>query len=109
MDNFKLIYKILRYLEKAMDYDEPYMDFISAKALRISEQRWTAIIEMLAENGYIKGIEIKISADGTGTAANGASSGSMCFSPLLEHCLDMWRKLSGLDDVKAQSCFRVVP
>ena len=67
MDNFRIVYKILRYLEKAMDYDEPDMDFISAGTLGISRRRWNAIIEMLTENGYIKGIEIKISADGNET------------------------------------------
>ena len=53
---------------KGYDYDDPDMDFISAKTLGISQQRWNAIIEMLAENGYIKGIEIKASADRTETA-----------------------------------------
>ena len=49
MDNFKTIYKILKYLEQAMDYDEPDLDRISADALGISEQRWVAIMEMLAK------------------------------------------------------------
>lgn len=39
MDNFRVIYRILRYLEKALDYDEPNMDCISAKALKLSDQR----------------------------------------------------------------------
>lgn len=47
MDNFRLIYRILRYLEKAMDYDEPNLEQISAKILGITEQRWTAIMAML--------------------------------------------------------------
>ena len=33
MDNFKIIYRILQYLEKAMDYDEADIDFISAAKL----------------------------------------------------------------------------
>ena len=40
MDNFKAIYRILRYLEKAMDYDEPDMDQISASALGLTDKRW---------------------------------------------------------------------
>lgn len=59
MDNFKIIYRILKYLEKAMDYDEADTDFISAKKLGISDQRWIAIMEMLAKEGYITGIDIK--------------------------------------------------
>ena len=64
MDNFKIIYRILRYLEKAMDYDEADIDFISASRLGISEQRWTAIMEMLVKEGYIVGIGVKRSAGG---------------------------------------------
>jgi uncharacterized protein involved in tellurium resistance len=64
MDNFKIIYRILRYLEKAMDYDEADIDFISAERLKISEQRWISIMEMLVKEQYIEGIEIKRSVDG---------------------------------------------
>lgn len=64
MDNFKVIYRILRYLEKAMDYDEPDMDCISAEVLGLSMQRWTSIMEMLATEGYISGLTVKRSIDG---------------------------------------------
>lgn len=64
MDNFKVIYRILRYLEKAMDYDEPDVEQISAKALGLSPQRWTSIMEMLATEGYVTGLSIKRSLDG---------------------------------------------
>ncbi len=49
MDNFKVIYRILRYLEKAMDYDEPDMDCISADALGLTKSRWAAIMEILVD------------------------------------------------------------
>ena len=64
MDNFRIIYRILRYLEKALDYDEPDMERISAKALGLSEQRWTALMSMLAKEGYVEGISIQKSFDG---------------------------------------------
>ena len=64
MDNFKIIYRILQYLEKAMDYDEADIDFISASKLGISEQRWTVIMEMLVKEGYVTGIGVKRSTDG---------------------------------------------
>lgn len=64
MDNFKVIYRILRYLEKAMDYDEADTSFISAGALKISEQRWAAIMEMLVTEGYIAGMAVSRSRDG---------------------------------------------
>lgn len=69
MDNFKAIYRMLRYLEKAMDYDEADLGFISAGKLKISEQRWLSIMEMLAKEHYIDGIEVKRSADGEAFAS----------------------------------------
>lgn len=64
MDNFSIIYRILRYLEKAMDYDEIDMDRISSTALKVSEQRWVAIMEMLTTEGYVEGMSVKRSLDG---------------------------------------------
>jgi yjcQ protein len=64
MDNFNIIYKILKHLEKAMDYDEFDMDFVSAEHLKISENRWVRIWEMLTEEGYVDGVNIKYGAQG---------------------------------------------
>lgn len=64
MDNFRIIYRILSYLEKAMDYDEADIEQISAQKFRLSEQRCTALIEMLAKEDYIDGISITRSIDG---------------------------------------------
>lgn len=47
MDNSSVIYKILKKLEKAMDIDEFSLDDISAEVLKINENRWAAIKEML--------------------------------------------------------------
>ncbi len=65
MDNFRVIYRILRYLEKALDYDEPNMDCISAKALKLSDQRWVALMEMLSKEGYIDGFSVQRIVDGS--------------------------------------------
>jgi len=59
-DNFKIIYKVLTSLEKAMDYPEFDMNSISAKTLGVSDERWFRYIEMLTDAGYIKGAEIKM-------------------------------------------------
>ena len=64
MDNFVTIYKILKVLEKAMDFDELDMDLISAKALGISENRRLALLKMLADNGYLEGVHIRETCDG---------------------------------------------
>ncbi len=58
MDNFKVIYQILKYLEEAMDYENPDYAPISAKGLGLTEERWKAIVKMLANNGYIEGVSI---------------------------------------------------
>ena len=65
MDNYRVIYRILRYLEKALDYDEPNMDCISAKALKLSDQRWMALMEMLSKEGYIDGFSVQRTVDGS--------------------------------------------
>lgn len=46
MDNFKAVYKILTALEKAMDLPE------------FDVERWARYIEMMADVGYIKGVEL---------------------------------------------------
>lgn len=56
MDNFSIIYKILKTLEKAMDYDEFDISRISHTRLDISYQRWEKILIMLAKAGYIEGV-----------------------------------------------------
>lgn len=59
MDNFKTIYRILRYLESAMDYDEADMGSVSASCLGITENRWASIMSMLIQEKLISGIWIK--------------------------------------------------
>lgn len=59
MDNFKIIYKILRYLEKSMDFEERDTAPITADALGVSQERWLELMVMLSENGYISGVAIK--------------------------------------------------
>lgn len=59
MDNFKAVYRILTALEKAMDLPEFDVSQIGANALGVSEQRWARYLEMMADVGYIKGVNIK--------------------------------------------------
>ena len=56
MDNFKIMYCILKYLEESLD--EPYVDMtkISHEALGISFLRWETLLKMMQEDGYIKGL-----------------------------------------------------
>ena len=57
-DNFKCIYKILKTLEKAMDYSEFDVSQISHEKLEISKERWAKYLEMMSDVGYITGLEI---------------------------------------------------
>ena len=59
MNNFKVIYQILKYLEEAMDFSEPDYEPIKSEALGLTEERWEAIIMMLLKDGYIEGVIVK--------------------------------------------------
>ena len=56
MDNFSIIYKILKALEKAMDFEEFDIASISHEKQGITYQRWEKIMIMLCKSGYIKGV-----------------------------------------------------
>lgn len=58
MDNFKIIYKILAYLEKNMGNEKISISTISAEKLGISFEKWEQLLILLQENGYIKGLII---------------------------------------------------
>lgn len=57
-DNFKCIYRILKTLEKAMDYTEFDISQIGHEKLEISKERWSKYLEMMIDTGYIKGLNI---------------------------------------------------
>lgn len=54
MHNFIAIYRILSYLEQALDYEEPDMSQISSSALGLSTNRWLALLRLLEDAGYIE-------------------------------------------------------
>lgn len=58
MNNFKIIYKILKHLEASLDYEEADFTQITAEQLGISEVRWEQLLIMLYEEGYISGIAV---------------------------------------------------
>lgn len=64
MDNFKAVYRILSALEKAMDLPEFDVSQINANVLGVTEQRWARYIEMMADVGYIKGVDVDESITG---------------------------------------------
>lgn len=56
MDNFKTIYKILKYLEATLDCEEINIEPITAEQLKINANRWEQLLIMLQDDGYIKGL-----------------------------------------------------
>lgn len=59
MNNFKIIYKILRLFERALDYEEFDVSSINATDLGISKERLDGILRMLVDDGYLLGIIYK--------------------------------------------------
>lgn len=59
MDNFKAVHRILSALEKAMDLPAFDVQQIGPDALEVSKERWGRYMEMMADAGYIKGVEIQ--------------------------------------------------
>lgn len=57
MDNFKIIYKILKILERSMDLEEFDRASLSKERFELSEAKWCRIMALLAHEGYLKGIE----------------------------------------------------
>lgn len=56
--NEKIIYTMLKRLEKAMDEDEPDFKDIRHEALGISEERWKSIILMLLDENLITKVDV---------------------------------------------------
>lgn len=53
MDNFKIIYKILKALEKNLDYEDVEISTISAETLNITYERWEQLMIMGSTKAHI--------------------------------------------------------
>lgn len=61
MDNFKIIYKILKILEKSMSLEEfDKIQLLSAVALGLDYPYWSRIMTLLVNEGYVTGIYIEM-------------------------------------------------
>ena len=64
MDDFTAIYRILRFLQRAIKCAEfPDADF-TPEHFKLSDEEFAALLEMLVKRGYIDGADVKRSADG---------------------------------------------
>ena len=58
MNDFKIIYRILRYLQLSLDVDDPDMTVIGYKALDMTQAKWSRIMKMLSDAELIDGLSI---------------------------------------------------
>ena len=58
MDNFTVIYKILKVLEKSMDYEEFDDRAISPEVLNVSKERRDKLLIEMQREGYITGLKV---------------------------------------------------
>lgn len=58
MDDFKVIYRILKHLHEVMDYEDPDMEPIQPEQLRVTPERWEKLMVMLQKSGYVEGLQM---------------------------------------------------
>lgn len=63
MEEFTIIYKILKILRDSMDLEEFDNSSISAQRLNLSEPKWSRIIAIIVTKGYVTGIDVWNSMD----------------------------------------------
>lgn len=59
MNNFTIVYRILKALEASMNSDEFDADAISAERLKITENRRDKLLIQLLNAGYIENLHVK--------------------------------------------------
>lgn len=59
MNNFTIVYRILKALEASMDSDKFDADAISAERLKITENRRDKLLIQLLNAGYIENLHVK--------------------------------------------------
>lgn len=56
MENYKIIYKILKYLERNNGNEDCDYRGIMPDALNVAETQWEQLLISMQEDGYIKGL-----------------------------------------------------
>ena len=57
MDNFKVIYRILKYLEQRIDTPYATIEDLDAEKLGISQNRLEKLLREMYKSGYIDGLQ----------------------------------------------------
>ena len=58
MEEFSVIYKILKILKDTMDLEEFDNELLSPEELRLSVPKWSRIMALMVQEGYITGVEV---------------------------------------------------
>lgn len=58
MEEFRIIYRILRAIKNSMDYEEFDTAILSPEALKCSEEKRDKLLIQLQDSGYISGLRI---------------------------------------------------
>ncbi len=56
MEEFSVIYKILKILKDTMDYEEFDNELLSPEAIKLSVPKWSRIMALIVKEGYVTGI-----------------------------------------------------
>lgn len=65
MKTLVAVHKILGIYDDCLDSDSLALERLNAKSLKISENRFSKIIIMLSEAGYISGVDVREFSDGS--------------------------------------------
>lgn len=59
MDDFRIIYRILKFLRDSMDFEEFDSDGFTAERFKTNPNRFAALLVQLQDSGYIQGLTVK--------------------------------------------------
>ena len=69
MDYFKSVYRILTFLKLSELHDEFDYEAFTHTRFGLTENQWVKTLERLIDDGHVKGVSIKIGADGYGVVS----------------------------------------
>lgn len=62
-EEFTIIYRIFKILKDTMDLEKFDNNMLSAESLKISKPKWSRIMALMVQEGYITGIDVWNSMD----------------------------------------------
>ncbi|WP_302889354.1 YjcQ family protein [uncultured Acidaminococcus sp.] len=101
VDNFKLIYRILKYIEACMGYEQFDDDNFAASHFGVSKALFLNILQTLLEAGYISGIKIVTDKCGSDIALINPHLTVAGMEYLADNTMmkKAYRQLKGIEDI----------